>query len=35
MKKADADNRTDPTAVLGRRLIAWVLDNLIIATLFV
>ena len=34
MKKADADNRTDPTAVLGRRLIAWVLDNLIIATLF-
>ncbi|MBT3245500.1 MAG: RDD family protein [Actinobacteria bacterium] len=34
MEKSDADSHADPTAVLGRRLIAWVLDNLIIATLF-
>ena len=34
MQNTQADKSGDPTAVLGRRLIAWVLDNLIIATLF-
>ncbi|MBV14466.1 MAG: hypothetical protein CL505_05275 [Actinobacteria bacterium] len=34
MKGPNAESHTDPTAVLGRRLIAWVLDTLIIATLF-
>ncbi|HCV36342.1 MAG TPA: hypothetical protein DF783_05395 [Acidimicrobiaceae bacterium] len=34
MGQAKVNQHTDPTAVLGRRLIAWVLDNLIVATLF-
>ncbi|MDP6480460.1 MAG: RDD family protein [Acidimicrobiales bacterium] len=34
MKWSNADSHADPTAVLGRRLVAWVLDNLFIATLF-